>query len=329
MEKAWYSNSFKDRISNQIKKAAETGDRMLTQLSESQRRERLNGEPPVELEAKDIFRKQLPVLTGQLVGSRLNTIGKYVTPIVPIQVVETFSEYVFERTAEFANSMSSVGRIAKRAGVDDIFELRTGDIARCDELVQGVLEENRMIALTEGGLTGATGLLGALVDLPLALFISLRAVYQIAHCYGFDLEGEEGRKLALEALTHSDLELLVDKQGVLLVIAGMKSILESGDLSSIEKMIGGSQEVMSMSNIIADLTKSFNLRKPALWLSRTMPFMTGAAGATYNARLMTSVITSAQATFRQARLNGEQAAIVQTVAASLAEDRAENRDKDE
>ncbi|MDE2421703.1 MAG: EcsC family protein [Gammaproteobacteria bacterium] len=329
MEKAWYSNSFKDRIANQIKKAAETGDRMLTQLSESQRRERLKGEPPVELEAKDIFRKQLPALTGQLVGSRLNTIGQYVAPVVPIQVVETFSEYIFERTAELANSISSTSRIAKRAGVDDIFELRTGDISRCDELVQAVLEENRMIALTEGGLTGATGLLGALVDLPLALFISLRAVYQIAHCYGFDLEGDEGRKLAFEALSHSDLELLVDKQGVLLVISGMKAILESGDLSSIEKLMGGSQEVTSMSNIIGDLTKSFNLRKPALWLSRTMPFMTGAAGATYNARLITSVITSAQTTFRQARLNGERAAIVQTVAASLAEDRAENRDKDE
>jgi hypothetical protein len=328
MEKAWYSNSFKDRISNQIKKAAETGDRMLTQLSESQRRERLNGELPVELEAKDIFRKQLPALTGHLVGSRLNTLGKYVAPIVPIQVIETFSEYVFERTAEFANSISSTGRIAKRAGVDDIFELRTGDIARCDELVQGVLEENRMIALTEGGLTGATGILGALVDLPLALFISLRAVYQIAHCYGFDLNGEEGRKLAFEALKHSDLEILVDKQGVLMVIAGMKTILESGDLRGVEKLIGGSPEVMSISNVISDLTRTLNLSKPALWLSRTMPFMTGAAGATYNARLMTSVITSAQETFRQARLNGERAALVQTMATSLAKDRAENRDKD-
>jgi hypothetical protein len=328
MEKAWFSNSFKDRISNQIKKAAETGDRMLTQLSESQRRERLNGEQPVELEARDIFKKQLPTLTGQLVGSRLNTLGKYVAPVVPIQVIETFSEYFFERTAELANSISSTRRIAKRAGVDDIFELRTGDISRCDELVEGILEENRIIALTEGGLTGATGLLGALVDLPFALFISLRAVYQIAHCYGFDLDGEEGLKLAYEALAHSDLEILVDKQGVLLVIASMKTILESGDLRGVEKFMGGNPDVTSMSHIISDLTKSFNLRKPAIWLSRTIPFMTGAAGATYNARLITSVITSAQQTFRQARLNGERAAIVQTVATSLAKDRAENRDLD-
>jgi hypothetical protein len=324
MEKAWFSNSFKDRISNQIKKAAETGDRMLTQLSESQRRERLNGELPVEVEAKDIFKKQLPTLTGQLVGSRLNTLGKYVAPVVPIQVIETFSEYFFERTAELANSMSSTGRIAKRAGVDDIFELRTGDISRCDELVEGILEENRIIAMTEGGVTGATGLIGALVDLPFALFISLRAVYQIAHCYGFDLDGEDGRKLAFDALAHSDLEILVDKQGVLLVIASMKTILESGDLSGVEKFMGGNSEVMSMSNIFSDLTKSFNFRKPAIWLSKTIPFMTGAAGATYNARL----ITSAQQTFRQARLNGERAAIVQTVATSLAKDRAENRDQD-
>jgi hypothetical protein len=328
MEKAWFSNSFKDRISNQIKKAAETGDRILTQLSESQRRERLNGEQPVELEAKDILKKQLPTLTSRLVGSRLNSLGKYVAPVIPIQVIETFSEYFFERTAELANSVSGTGRIAKRAGVDDIFELRTGDIARCDELVVGILEESRIIALTEGGLTGATGLIGALVDLPLALFISLRAVYQVAHCYGFDLEGEEGRKLAFDALSHSDLEILVDKQGVLLVIASMRTILESGDLSGVEKFIGGNSDVMSVSHIISDLTKNLNLRKPAVWLSRTVPFMTGAAGATYNARLITSVITSAQHTFRQARLSGERAAIVQTVAASLAQDRAENRDKD-
>ncbi len=330
MEKAWYSNSLIDRIANQIKKVAETGDQILTRLSESQRRERSNGETPVVLEAKDIFKKQLPALTEHLVGSRLNTIGKYVVPVVPPQVVDTLSEYVFDRTADLANSMSSPNRIAKRACVDDIVELRTGDISRCDELVQGVLEENRMIALAEGGVTGAVGIVGALIDLPLVLFISLRAVYQIAHCYGFDLDGEEGRKLAFEALQHSDLEILIDKQSVLMAISGMKSILESGDLRGVEKIIDGrSPEVKSMGQVISDLARTLNLRKPALLLSKTLPFMTGTAGATYNARLMTSVINSAQETFRKARLSGERSALVQTMAISLAADRAENREKDE
>ncbi len=330
MEKAWYSNSFKDRVANQIKKAAEVGDQVLTRLSESQRRDRLNGQLPVELEAKDILKKQLPVLTEHFVGSRLNTLGRYMAPVVPIQVIETFSEYVFDRTAEFANAVSGAKRLAKRANVDDLVELRTGDISRCDELVQAVLEENRMIALAEGGATGAMGIVGSLLDLPLALFISLRAVYQIAHCYGFDLDGEEGRKLAFEALQHSDLEILIDKQSVLMAISGMKAILEFDDFSGIEKMMGGrSPEVKSTGHLIRDLAKTLNLRKPARLLSKTLPLMTGAAGATYNARLITSVINSAQQTFRQARLDGERAALVETLATSLAADRAENRDKDD
>ena len=44
---------------------------------------------------------------------------------------------------------------------------------------------------------------------------------------------------------------------------------------------------------------------------------------------MTSVINSAQETFRKARLSGERSALVQTMAISLAADRAENREKDE
>jgi EcsC protein family len=330
MEKAWYSNSFKDRIANQIKKVAETGDQMLTRLSESQRQERLKGAQPVELEAKDILKKQLPLLTKHFVGSRLSALGEYVLPVVPFQVMETFLDYVFDRTAELASAVSSAKSLARRADVDDLVELRTGDISRCDVLVQGVIEENRMIALAEGGITGALGIVGALVDLPLALFISLRAVYQIAHCYGFDLDGEEGRKLAFEALQHSDLEILIDKQGVLLAISGMKFILESDDFRGAEKMMSGtSPEVKNMGRVISDLARTLNLRKPALLLSKTLPFMTGAAGATYNARLITSVMNSAQQTFRQARLNGERAALAQKMAISLAADRAENRDKEE
>lgn len=328
MEKAWYSNTLKDRIVNQVKKAAETGDRMLTQLSESQRRERLNGEPAVTLDARDIFKKQLPTLTKQLVGNRLNALGQYVAPLIPIQAVETVTEQLFERAANFANSISATQRIAKRAGVDDIFELRTGDVARCDELVLGVVEENRMIAIAEGGLTGASGMIGAVVDLPLALILSLRTVYQVAHCYGFDLQGEEGRALAFEALTHSDLEILADKQGVLLALAGMRTVLESGDLRGVERLIGGGNEVAAIGGALNEFAQKLNLRKPALWLSRTMPVMTGAAGATYNVRLVSSVAASAQKTFRQARLNGEKEALVHIVAASLAEDRAENRNND-
>ena len=328
MEKGKYSNTLKDRIANQVKKAAETGDRMLTQLSESQRRERLNGAPPVTMDARDVFKKQLPTLTKQLFGNRLNTIGEYVAPLIPLQVIETMSEHFFEQAAIFANSMSTTQRIAKRAGVDDIFELRTGDVARCEELVLSVLEENRMLAMAEGGLMGASGILGAVVDLPLALILSLRTVYQVAHCYGFDLQGEEGRALAFEALKHSDLEILADKQGVLLAFAGMRTILESGDLRGVERMIGGGAEVAALGGAISEFAQKLNLRKPALWLSRTMPVMTGAAGATYNARLVTSVVTNAQNTFRLARLNGEKAALVQIMATSLAEDRAENRDED-
>lgn len=328
MEKAWYSNTLKDRITNQIKKAAETGDRMLTQLSETQRRERLNGEPAIVQDARDVFKKQLPTLTKQLFGTRLNTIGEYISPLIPIQAIETMSEHFFERAATFANSISGIQRIARRAGVDGIFELRTGDVARCDELVVGVLEENRMIAMAEGGLTGASGILGSVIDLPLALLLSLRTVYQIAHCYGFDLQGEEGRALAFETLTHSDLEILADKQGVLLALAGMRTILESGDLRGVERLIGGGAEVAAVGGAINEFAQKFNLRKPALWLSRTMPVMTGAAGATYNIRLVTSVALSAQKVFRLARLNGEKAALVEIMATSLAEDRAENGDKD-
>lgn len=328
MEKAWYSNTLKDRIVNQVKKIAETGDRMLTQLSESQRRERLNGEPPITQDAREVFKQHLPSLTKQLIGTRLNVIGHYVSPLIPIETIETMSEHFFERAATFANSISGTQRIAKRAGVDDIFELRTGDVARCDELVHGVLEENRLIAMAEGGLTGASGVLGAVIDLPLALLLSLRTVYQVAHCYGFDLQGEEGRALAFEALTQSDLEILADKQGVLLALAGMRTILESGDLRGVERLIGGGAEVAAVGGAISEFAQKLNLHKPALWLSRTMPVMTGAAGATYNARLVASVAASAQKTFRQARLSGEKEALVQIVATSLAEDRAENRDED-
>ncbi len=328
MEKAWYSNTLKERLTNQAKQAVEGGNRLLNQLSESQRKQRFNGEPPSEVDPRDMFKQQLPNLTKQLMGSRLNGLSNYVAPMIPVQVAETFVDNLFERAAVFTGHISGAQRIAKRAGVDDIFELRTGDVERCDELVQGVLEENRILALTEGGLTGATGVIGAVIDLPLALLLSLRTVYQIAHCYGFDLQDAEGRTLAYEALKHADLEILADKQGVLLALAGMRSILESGDLRGVEKFVGGGAELEAAGGIFGEFSKHVNLRVPARWLSRTMPVVTGAAGATYNARLVASVVDSAQHVFRAARSTGKKAAQAQRVALSLAEDRAENGDLD-
>lgn len=326
MSQTWDLNTWKSRLATQANKMVENGDRLLNQLSESQRRHRFQGEVPAQIDARDVFKQQLPVLTQQLMGSRVSGMMAFLSELIPFQTLDVWIEDIFNQAVTIAEQSSGLPRVMAWAGVNDIIELRLGDVARCEALVPLVLEENRMIAMAEGGLTGATGAVGALVDLPLIFLLAIRTVCQVAHCYGFDLKHPQDRELIYTTLKNSDLELLADKQGVMLVLNGVRAILESGDQRGMEQLANGGEEIQAAGTVFNEFVRSLNLRVPTHWLSRAMPVVTGLAGATYNAKVIGNVIEHAQAVFQEAREQGIEQARVQVVANSLAADRIENHE---
>jgi hypothetical protein len=101
--------------------------------------------------------------------------------------------------SQWTYSADGVARQAREMGLDiaDLDDLRSADLAKCDELARGQFNENAVLASIEGAGTGLGGLALLAADLPLLLTINLRLAQQVAQAYGFSLSGTQYRPLVL------------------------------------------------------------------------------------------------------------------------------------
>ncbi len=105
-----------------------------------------------------------------------------------------------ERSYDIAERLAGQEDIRRRAGVQDLHELRGQPLEVCDRLAREVGLTARTLAVVEGAATGAGGVLTTLVDVPLLFILSLRTIFKIGHCYGYPLEHNKGRHFVLGVL---------------------------------------------------------------------------------------------------------------------------------
>ncbi len=73
-----------------------------------------------------------------------------------------------------------------------VLELRKASIFDLDNVSKEFISDNTRMAALSGVGTGLVGWPGLIADLPTLFMISLRTIHQIAICYGFDLNDENG-----------------------------------------------------------------------------------------------------------------------------------------
>lgn len=244
------------------------------------------------------FRQQLPNLSKKVLGGRFQTLTKVVNHVVPSVAFDQLADRVFEQMSVFATQISQVQEVLSAAQLTSIDELARQPAAQADDLVDYLTNRNRVIAAAQGALTGATGLVGAIVDVPLVLLLILRTIYQTAQAYGVDLDGEDGRQHVLSILARLDLSLLVEKQSILLSLGTVQQFVAQGNLSELQSLVGSANSTDFFKKLAADLSDSLNLPISATFLSRLVPLASGATNALYNARVVSMVAQAAQAEFR-------------------------------
>jgi hypothetical protein len=125
-------------------------------------------------------------------------------------IPDALVQQAIERAYDASQRLAGRRDIARRAGVDDIAELRGKPLEECDRLAGGVDVVARGIAVAEGVATGAGGPLTTLIDVPLLFVLAIRTILRIGHCYGYALDGERDRKYVLGLLlaaTSNSLEV--------------------------------------------------------------------------------------------------------------------------
>lgn len=297
--------SLSDMSQTLLKQLAKNSVSRLTQTPEQQSVINMNTETQAlsntsSNNASQLFRQQLPGLTRQLLGKRFNTVNKLANMVMPTGTFDKASDQILELLADFASTLSHSKDILEEAGVDNIAQLQE-DTARSGRLARALGEKNRYISMAQGAISGATGVVGAASDIPLSMILVFRTVYLTGRAYGFELDRPQDRHLIFDALSHVDLSLIAEKQAILLGLRSLTSMLGTGDIQSLQTLLGSNHDVDPLIKFLSDDNGQLKWRLSPRIINKLSPLVGGAVGAIYNARLLKEVSDSASRAFEQAR----------------------------
>ncbi len=247
-----------------------------------------------------LFRQQLPGLTRQLLGKRFNSISKFANFVAPQGSFDMASDQILELLADFASNLAETRKVLDEAGVATLAELQH-DVARSGRLSRALGEQNRILAIVQGAISGTFGVVGAAADLPASMIIALRTIYLTGRAYGFELDHPEDRTIVFEALSRVDLSLIAEKQAILLGLRSFGSLLDSGDLQHLQTLLGSNNNIEPLKNLLSDDNGQLKWKLSSGVIRKIAPVLGGVAGAVYNARLIQDVASQAQEVFAAAR----------------------------
>lgn len=114
-------------------------------------------------------------------------------------VTEVISEKLQDMSRWTVNK-EEVLRATKEFDIDyeTIVALQKASIHDLDHVAGKFISDNTRMATLSGAGTGLVGWPGLIADLPTLFMLSLRTIYQIALCYGFDIESKSEEEKVLE-----------------------------------------------------------------------------------------------------------------------------------
>lgn len=253
---------------------------------------------------QQMLREYLPGVSKQLLGHQYGKVTRVANFVSP-QFSDKLSDYFFEQLNQFTSNISSVDAVLDQAGAKDLQEL-TQDVDRSKRISQALAEQNKWIASIQGAVTGATGVVGSAIDVPLSLIMSLRMIYQVGRAYGFELNKETEQDIVQFVFKQIDLGQIAEKQSVLLALKALSSMLKTQDMTQFQEMLGSSNDVTALkkwlSNENGEMKWDWLNHIPKISIiSKLTPVAGAGIGAAYSWKLVEDVNQKAQQIFSHAR----------------------------
>ena len=121
--------------------------------------------------------------------------------VLGMVIPDGLARAAIEKADDVADFMAGQEDIKRRFGVRDLDELRDRPMEECDRMAREVGLAAQALATAEGAATGAGGVWTTLLDIPLLFGLALRTIRKIGHCYGYALDGPQGRTFVLGVLS--------------------------------------------------------------------------------------------------------------------------------
>jgi hypothetical protein len=239
-----------------------------------------------------------PSVAGELSERALSPLSPLVERFIPRSAVQT----ALETASSTAQWLADVEQIRRRAQVPTLALLQEADLERCDALAKSVRKEAMAWAAAEGGLAGAAGLPGLLIDMPAVTILALRAVHRTAACYGFQLSGLEGQAVALEILRIGGANTMLQKREALgalhgWVRAGTPGLREVAATLLAHRLVGDAAR-----HLVTKLSRELGSNLVKRKMIQAVPLIGAAIGAGVNAWYLRDVCQAARRVFQEKHL---------------------------
>lgn len=185
----------------------------------------LTGYEKIQLGEIEKWKTEEPSVVQKTLGKAL---GFFATPanwvinqIVPEKALVGVLEG-FNGAARFSADYQDILRDAK---VFSLVELQKKDLALSDKLANEVHNWAIGLAITQGALTGATGLLGMAINIPIVTTLALRTIHKIGLCYGFEAITPKEKDLVIGILSAAGANTMAEKNAALFQLKRITVIL--------------------------------------------------------------------------------------------------------
>ena len=147
------------------------------------------------------------------------------------------------------------------------------------------------LALTEGVITGVAGAPGIIADIPALSALTLRAVFEYATYYGFDISLQEERAYALEVLAYAATPVSA-KSAVMIDLARIGS-------AAARKKTWDEISKTGLSTLIVNVAKQLGYRLTKAKLAQVVPYIGSVVAGGFNAKYTADVCESAYYLYRK------------------------------
>jgi hypothetical protein len=174
-----------------------------------------------QVQAIDAWKTEEPGVVSHAFGSVVEPIVWLVQKVVPDSAIRG----AIEGASALGQYLTDTKDILRDARVENIADLRSGELALCDKLADEVHNWAIGVAMAEGSATGALGILGAPVDVPAIITIAMRTIHKIGACYGYESKTPEDSQFALSILGASGANTVREKLAALATLTALRTVL--------------------------------------------------------------------------------------------------------
>jgi hypothetical protein len=185
------------------------------------------------------WKAEPPLLLVEALEITTHPIVLFAKQFVPDNAVRDAIECAYQASGVLAHR----DIIIKRAGVEDIREMRGVDLERCDTLADEFAKIAGEGAMLRGALISSAGGAGAVVGMEVMVTFALKSIHTVGFCYGYCPEDPREKEFALSILLIAAAGNMEEKEKA---IADVQSLAEYmlGDV--VEHVVEDAVERVSM-----------------------------------------------------------------------------------